>query len=119
MTNGQPSPAPSRPYSALENPIKDTEWTLSFLNGNVAKSGVAPGPESASNRTYAAPSIQSGPASAMTLDRTRSTCPASESRSDAAERSQSASMPDGSMYLRPFLGNAQFLAHFDSRIASR
>lgn len=36
----------------------------------------------------------------MILDRARSTCPASGSGSAAAERSQSASMPDGSMYLR-------------------
>ena len=36
----------------------------------------------------------------MILDRARSTCPASGSGSGAAERSQSASMPDGSMYLR-------------------
>lgn len=36
----------------------------------------------------------------MILDRARSTCPAPGSGSGAAERSQSASMPDGSMYLR-------------------
>ena len=36
----------------------------------------------------------------MILDRARSTCSASGSGSGAAERSQSASMPDGSMYLR-------------------
>ena len=36
----------------------------------------------------------------MILDRARSTCPASGSGSGAAERSQSASMPDGSMCLR-------------------
>ena len=36
----------------------------------------------------------------MILDRARSTCPASGSGSGTAERSQSASTPDGSMYLR-------------------